>query len=123
MSAPAAKRQSIEKTLSERGILQHVLSFVGAGHHAFVAPVSQSWCEAYSSAYAAVPRKGRLVGAFTVYRAIFGSPSRMQMAFATGVLPLRGPRLKMNAHDRLLAIAGKHADLATLQAAHQLGCN
>jgi hypothetical protein len=121
MSAPAAKRHSSEKTLSERGILQHVLSFVGAGHHAFVAPVSQSWCKGYTSAYAAVPRKGGLVGPFTVYRAIFGSPSRVQMAFTTGVLPLRGPRLKVNAHERLLAIAGKHADLATLQAAHQLG--
>jgi hypothetical protein len=133
MSAPVAKRQSSEKAaLSERGILQHVLSFVGAGQHAFVAPVSQSWWKAYSSAYSSVPhkRKRGVVGPLTMHSAIFSSPSRVQMAFATGVLPVpaglatqgpNGPRLKANACDRLLAIAGKHADLATLQTAHELG--
>jgi hypothetical protein len=103
------------------GILQNVFSYVGLGHSLFVALVSKSWRKLYfklksmQRASYAVERgsvETCITGKMTLHSSVFTSPSRVSFAQECG--------LASTTKDYQRA-AGKHADVATLAAAHELG--
>eukprot|EP00953_Heterococcus_sp_UTEX-ZZ885_P003992 2655-Heterococcus_DN1.PRE.1 len=82
------KKSRVDSTnpLAERGILQHVLGYVGPGHWLFAALVSRGWQQAYqkvpvhqmigsSPAYPVVPFA--CVPQMTLYSAAVASPARL----------------------------------------------
>jgi Ankyrin repeats (3 copies) len=118
--APKRSAANSSSPLLDPGILEHVLSYVGRGHHLFVAPVSQWWKDLYSTV-----ERQQLTGhdkygdefvvlcdpQMTLYSSVLASPSRLKLAHATGV------DCRSAAFHRA---AGRHADLATLAMAHEL---
>jgi hypothetical protein len=101
------------------GILQNVLSYVGLGHHLFVAPVSKLWRDLYSTVQThqltvsqSRRRKMPCVPQTTLYSAAFASPSRLRLAHENG--------FSCTSRKHLLS-AGRFADVATLASAHELG--
>jgi hypothetical protein len=109
--------------LLDFGVLQTVLSYVGPGHHLFVAPVSKWWRDMYASVgrqqlrgfdedgckdfFTCVPE-------MTLFSSAFASPSRVQLAHANGL------DCTLLTETQQCAV-GKHASIATLAAAHDLG--
>jgi hypothetical protein len=113
--------QHSSNALHEIGVVQIVLSYVGAGHHLFVALVSKSWREVYTAF--ASPRltvrdkRGwrrsiSCASAMTLFSCAFASPSRVKLALESG-FDCTSVACKY--------AAGKLADVATLAAAHGLG--
>jgi hypothetical protein len=101
-----------------------VLSYVGPGHYLFVTPISNLWKEAYSAleqqqltAYDE-KRSGKTentitcVSQMTLYSSVFASLSRVRLAHESG--------LDYTSEAYQLA-AGRHADVATLAVAQDLG--
>jgi hypothetical protein len=107
--------------LSQTGILQHVLSYVGPGHWWFVSTVCSLWRDLYREL-----RSVQVVGyddglskisitctpQMTLYSAVFASISRASLAEqeSTHISGHRGE-----------TAAGKYADVNTLAAARELG--
>jgi hypothetical protein len=83
-------------------VLRNVLSYVGSGHHLYVALVNKQWQHAYAT----------LEKQATLYSSAFASPSTLELAHKAGLT------WSSKACQRA---AGKHADVATLAAAHMLG--
>jgi hypothetical protein len=118
----ATKRSTTSRNaLLDLGILQNVLYYVGPGHRLFMAPVSKQWNETYiavdSQQLTVYNESGRRCiitcdGQMTMYSSVFTSPSRVQLAHETGL------DCNIRAYRRS---AGRHADIATLAAAHDLG--
>jgi hypothetical protein len=116
---PSVPSANYGDVLSNAGVLQNVLSFVGRGHWCFVAAVNSDWCRAYGqllddirSAQPGADQQSSVRETF--HSAVFASPSRLRLAQACG--------LQLDAKDwRLRRSAGLLADIATLAAAQQLG--
>jgi F-box domain len=121
----AQKRSAVESCypLLDPGILRNVLSCVGPGQHLFLALVSKGWKDVYATVESqqivieplsnAESRKVVIcVAQMTLYSSVFASPSRVELAQQSGL----GCSLWYYRHA-----AGKHADVATLVAAHKLG--
>jgi hypothetical protein len=106
----------------DSGILENVLSYVGLGHHLFVAPISKLWQAIYTTlgshqliVCSRNRRRGIVITCvpqMTFYSAAFASPSRVKLAHESG-LSCTSTAYK--------CAAGKHADAATLATAHELG--
>jgi hypothetical protein len=108
--------------LLDAGILQNVLSYVGPGQCLFIAAVSKWWKDIYalveeqvvveydedSCACAIIT----CVPKMTLYSTVFASPSRVMLAHNNGL------DCTSAACQRA---AGKHANNATLERAHELG--
>jgi hypothetical protein len=125
MDASYAQRCSAANASStdfEFGVLQNVLSYIGPGHYLVVALISKQWKEVYST----LNCQQRTVSAEnsykntniscaskkTLYSSAFASLSRVKFAFESG---LDWAALACQ------PIAGRHADVATLALAHNLG--
>jgi hypothetical protein len=102
------------------GVLQTVLSYVGVGHHLFVAPV-KLWRELHgklqSEQLKVYDESGEgyaitCASNMTLFSSVLATPSRVKLAHKSGV------SCNVAAYWRA---AGLHADIATLRAAHQLG--
>jgi Ankyrin repeats (3 copies) len=121
MHAQACSTVESSNPLLHLGVLRSVLSFIGPGHHLFVTPVCKWWKQVYyalgSQQLPACLSTGRkiiftCVPQMMLFSSVFTSPSRVQLAHKSG--------LKCASRAYELA-AGKHADVATLAAAHELG--
>jgi hypothetical protein len=107
----------ISNPLNNSGVLQNVLSYVGAGHHLFVALVNKDWREMHRSLES---QELTVHSTYTVIcdsqttrlTSVLTSPARVKLAHKSG-LDCTSLRLQY--------AAGKHADIATLAAAHELG--
>jgi hypothetical protein len=114
------KRSAAENLspLQQVGILKHVLDFVGPGHWCFVAEVSKLWRELYLRVADAemLAKFGydtiTCVPEMTLFSAAFAAPSRLRYAHARGI---------SGTIMRYSFAAGKYADIATLEVAHELG--
>jgi hypothetical protein len=117
----AAKRSAVDSRnpLQQAGILQRVLDYVGPGHWRFVAEVSRLWRELYSRVADVVMQAIRFewkincVPQMTTFSAVFSSPSRLRLYAQARELHCKAKRFQR--------AAGTYADIATLQAAHELG--
>jgi hypothetical protein len=107
--------------LHHADILHHVLSFVGPGHWLLLAKVSSLWHKMYQKVDSAIMNKAysvytdpcfTCIPQMTLYSAVFSSPSRVRLA------DIRIIRCTALQYERA---AGMYADVATLQAAHELG--
>jgi hypothetical protein len=106
--------------LFDLDILQHVLSYVGLGHHLFVAPVSKCWRLIYArldgqqlTVYDDYSKRIITCGPqMTLHSAVLASPARVKLAHESGL------SCSSCTYQRA---AGEHADVATLTTAHQLG--
>jgi hypothetical protein len=102
-------------------VLQNVFSYVGLGHCLFMAPVSLLWRDMYATLEGQqltvrekFERKRIItcIPQVTLYRSVFTSPSRVKLAHESGL------DCTSEAYQRA---AGKHADIAILARAHELG--
>jgi hypothetical protein len=121
LQAASSESSSSNSPLNSTDVLQHVLGYVGPGHHIFVSAVCSMW----RLVYLTVPSM-RLTGhtaslrefnstcwpQTTRYSAVFASPARVQVAHSSG-LDLNKPQCQY--------AAGKYASAATVLAAHSLG--
>jgi hypothetical protein len=94
------------------GILHNVLSYVGCGHYLFAALVSTLWKDVYATL-----SHQQLTGVFcdsklTLFSSVFASPSRVKFAEQNGL------DCSSKAYEHA---AGRHADILTFAAAHELG--
>jgi hypothetical protein len=116
----AQKPSAIDSSnsLQQSGILQRVLDYVGPGHWCFVAQANSFWRDVYVRV---AGKEIQMVGLrttmtclpqTTTFSAVFTSPSRMRHAHAHG--------LDCTSAQYQRA-AGKYADIATLEAAHDVG--
>jgi hypothetical protein len=124
MLAPREKRCSSADSsnpLLDLGILQNVLSYIGPGHRLFIAPVSKCWNDTYIAVKSqqltvcdesGFPYIETCDPQMTLYSSVLASPARVQLAHEAGL------DCNTRAYQRS---AGKHADTATLAAAHDLG--
>jgi hypothetical protein len=123
MYTRAKKRASLDASnpLLQTGILQIVFSYVGIGHHLFVAPVNRRWKDMYATlksqrltyeTYYAMECTVVCVPQMTLYSSVLASPSRVKLAHTS--------RLDC-ASGAYQLTAGKHVDITTLAAAHELG--
>jgi hypothetical protein len=125
MASTQVQKRSAAKSsapLLDSAVLQIVLSYVGPGHHLFVPLVSKAWLELYEAVdyhqltipieYSHEQKIITIVPQMTLYSSVFGSPSRAQLAHENGL------DCTSEAYQRA---AGRHADIATLAAAHSLG--
>jgi hypothetical protein len=113
--------ESSKNPLYERGVLENVLEFVGPGEWWFVSPVCSLWRDVYAQLQPAQMFKVALdledrvftcIPQITLYSAIFGSASRVQLAHEAGV----------NCTTEVYQYAaGKSRDCAALAATHELG--
>jgi hypothetical protein len=119
----AQKRSAADSRnpLCDRGVLQTVLSFVGPGHHLFVAAVSKGWREVHATldsvqltVYDEHRREITITcdTQVTLYSSVFTSPSRVELAYDHGL---------DCTSEAYLRAAGKYADVATIATAHDLG--
>jgi hypothetical protein len=129
MENSLGKRATVAITapLDDAGILLHVLNILGPGHHIFISVVSKAWRESYARVasmqmagltywYDDEPALLTVSPGMTLYSAVFASAATIRMAHKHGLAPhLEGY------NDKLGRIAGRIADVGTLQAAHQLG--
>jgi hypothetical protein len=117
--------------LEHSGILLHVLTTLGPGHHLFISAVSKAWRESYkrvaSVQMAAVTEydyqeavSKTITSHSTLCSAVFASVSRVRLAHECGLAFNDAWKVKLQ------RIIGRAADVATLRAAHELGlqlCN
>jgi hypothetical protein len=113
--------------LEDPHILKNVMSYVGPGHWLFLSAVSKAWLDIYSSLESVRMRRLDLQGRVKVFTclarhtmcaAVFASASRVRPAHSCG-LQLSNWRTCAPLQTELRA--GKHADIETLVAAHDLG--
>jgi hypothetical protein len=88
--------------------LEHVLSFVGPGEYAFIAQVSKSWMECYTTRIAA----SSTAADNTFFSAAFTSQSRLRFALELG-MPIKSSRMQHH--------AGRCAAAEVLSLANELG--
>jgi hypothetical protein len=108
--------------LFRSSVLRNVLSYVSLGQYLFAAPISKWWRDVYmtleslQAAYAESSCKSIAIciPQITLYSAAFASPAILRLAHQQG-LDSKSASL---AYHRA---AAKHADVATLAAAHKLG--
>jgi hypothetical protein len=123
MSATKAQECSAacSSALLDTCVLRNVLSYVGSGHHLYVALVSKQWKHTYTTLenhlltiYDNDSSKENIIcfPQATLFRSAFASPSRVELAHKTGLT---------FSSIACQCAAGKHADVATLAAAHKLG--
>jgi hypothetical protein len=126
VSTRAVKRTAVDNNLLQSvDILRRVLSYVGPGHGLFLSSVSTLWRDLYCRVASRTMQKwGYGFGThmrladftctpkMTLYAAVFASPSCVKLAHESG--------LDISTENFRHA-AGKHADIATLKAAHELG--
>jgi hypothetical protein len=100
-------------------VLQNVLSYVGPGHHLFVALVCKWWKEVYKTldkkqlkVYKSHGTINSCPANVTLFRSVFESPLQVTHAHDCG-LTLNLYQCQKN--------AGMYADVATLATAHNLG--
>jgi hypothetical protein len=109
--------------LENAGILLHVLSILGPGHHLFISAVSKAWRESYKRVGSVqmpeliyygngVVTLCTLRPKTTLYSAVFASASRVKLGHDCGVT-----FDKKNTQQ----LAGRCAEVSTLQATHDLG--
>jgi hypothetical protein len=99
--------------------MHKVLSYVGAGHYFFIAAVDNTWRAAYRRVDSRVVHELALFqdgpitcsARTTIYSSLFATPARVRFAHKS---------VDCTAYSYRYA-AGKHADSATLAAAHELG--
>jgi hypothetical protein len=129
---PEAKhaRMGADSPLSNAGILQHVLGYVGHCQWLYIGGVSQLWQECYLQ-LASVQKHHDLphinlyapahCAACTCWRAVFESPDRLQLV--QDLRRKKSPRLPQFSqyNYRVHSAAAKHGSIATLTAAHELG--
>jgi hypothetical protein len=117
----ATEAYDCSSPLLDPGILHMVLSYIGPGHCLFMAPVSKLW----NGIYATLGSQQLTVAIewwsessincgpqMTLFSSMFASPSRVNFAHDSGL------DCTSEAYQHA---AGKHADIATLAAAHSLG--
>jgi hypothetical protein len=108
--------------LEDAGILLHVLNILGPGHHLFISAVSKAWREIYERVdsvqkigsarkYWTDAVRVTVTPKMTLCSAIFASASRVKLAHFSGLI----------LNEREQGIAGKIANLSTLQAAYEVG--
>jgi hypothetical protein len=90
--------------------LEHVLSFVGAGQHAFVAQVSRDWMDCYVRT--TISSTSTAAAHSTFYSAAFASQSRLRLALDVG-LAISDSRVQHH--------AGRCAAAEVLTLANELG--
>jgi hypothetical protein len=120
--APALVTADSSKALSDLGVLQNVLSYVGPGNYLFMTPVSQLWAYLYArlEPLQLTVQEGdskRTITCFpqmTRCSSVFASPARVQLAHESGL------DCSLVAYQRA---AGQYADIASLAAAHERACN
>jgi hypothetical protein len=120
--APKCSGAESSSPLSQRDLLQRVLSYVGPGHCLFLSKVSSLWRELYARVapfeiQILTFRTRRLVNLtcspqITLYSSVFGTPSRVRLAHDSGVDCSKGI---------YTLAAGKYSTIPTLEAAHELG--
>jgi hypothetical protein len=114
---------SVNTPLDDTGILLHVLNILGPGHHLFISAVSKAWREGYkrvaSVQVAEIPWNyykhavmHMVTPQTTLCSAVFASASRVTLAHEHGFT---------FDNTEVERIAGRVADVATLQAARELG--
>jgi hypothetical protein len=103
--------------LYETTTLQHVLSYVGPGHWYFLATVSSLWADLYAKvavmqmqSAGSSHRVITCVPQMTLFSSVFASPSRVKAAYSC-----------LSSSPSFHSAAGRHADIATLVAARELG--
>jgi hypothetical protein len=111
--------------LCNRGILDHVLGYVGPGHWLFLALVNEEWQQAYlrvPSIRIRIVDELRCEDKLLVYppqmtlaRAAFASQSRLRLAHESGF------SLAVGCESSQQFIAGRYADEEALAAAQELG--
>jgi hypothetical protein len=110
-------------SLDNAGILLHVLSILGPGHHLFISGVSKAWRESYERVaniemaiptlyYSARAVTRLITSKTTLYSAVLSSASTVNLAHKCG--------LHLDT-TQLQRIAGRVADVPALRAAHELG--
>jgi hypothetical protein len=107
--------------LLDPSVLQNVLSYVGLGHHLFVAPVSNLWREMYCKLERQLltvyneRRKATLIRPgpqTTMFSSVMAAPSRVELAHESGL------DCTSTAYQHA---AGRHADIVSLTTAHNMG--
>jgi hypothetical protein len=120
MSSKAQKHSTADNRnpLQQTDTLQRVLDYVGPGHWRFVAEVNSLWRGLYTRV---ASREMPLIGSrrkvtyapqMTLFSAVFASPSRVMLAQPHGLDCTTA---------KYQRAAGMYADIATLEAAHELG--
>jgi hypothetical protein len=127
-SPKASKRTflpELSNPLSDAGILELVLEYVGPSMWLYVGTVSFLWRQCYEKVTLEIARRealdrcdGAVVTGDTTYEAAFQSVATLTWAHANG-LKLIDRRSWLSARVQLAA--GRHADVPTLVAAHELG--
>jgi hypothetical protein len=125
-SVESTKRvlNGVTSPLDDAGILLHVLSILGPGQHLFISAVSKAWRESYKQVASVQvasmiynyndPAMPCLVTAeVTLYSAGFASSAVVRLAHEHGIA--------FDNNENLQRIAGRVADVPTLQVAHKLG--
>jgi hypothetical protein len=117
------KRAAVASSpLGNAGILLHVFNILGPGQHLLVSAVSKAWRESYGEVdslnmvgnrdYDDMARLYTITSKTTLGSAVLASPPLIRLAHDCGLT---------FDNDELQRTAGKLADLATLQAAFELG--
>jgi hypothetical protein len=124
-SSASGKRRVDTSPLDDAGILLHVLNILGPGQRLFISGVSKAWKKSYESV-ASVQMAGlhnfhstrallwTITSEMTLYSAAFASAPVLKLSRASGLIGGRD-------HISLQRIAGRAADISTLQAAVELG--
>jgi hypothetical protein len=125
----ASKQQKLDSAdhnsnpLSEAGVLQRALGYVGPGHWLLISLVSKSWRESYLH----VPEQHIIEhdSTFQIEQADFTCTPRMTLlkaAVASAAVLKLACDCGLNLHSsRLQCIAGRWGDIATLSAAFECG--
>jgi hypothetical protein len=120
-SSSARRALNVVSPLEDAGILLHVLTILGPGHHLFISAVSKAWRDSYERVPSVMVS---LTDAFgktnllkithqtTLCSAVFASASRVHTAHECG--------LTFHYSESMPQIAGRVADVSTLQLAHEL---
>jgi hypothetical protein len=123
MSSSKRATMSAISPLDNEGILLDIINILGPGHHLFISAVSKAWRESYKSvATVQIATPSYRHCGSVVQHTITSETTLCSAVFASAAL-LRLVRHCGFAFDygRLEYIAGRVADMPTLQAAHELG--
>eukprot|EP00953_Heterococcus_sp_UTEX-ZZ885_P002106 1644-Heterococcus_DN1.PRE.5 len=117
---------AITSPLDDAGILLHILNTLGPGQHLFISAVSKAWKESYESVasvqiaglhdfHCSLAYQCTINSQTTLCSAAFASAAVLKLAHASGLI------ISGRDHKPLQRIAGRAADISTLQAAVELG--
>jgi hypothetical protein len=122
MSSTKRVAAGVASPLEDASILLRVLNNLGPGHHLFSSAVSRAWRQSYAKVNSAQMVKLTqyydyetdllTTSKTTLYSAAFASPGRIALAYTYGL---------QFGNAQLQRIAGRTADVATLQVARRLG--